>query len=382
MSRSPHLRVRNALGLCLAVSLVAAGVVALSHRMHDSSSADVATTTLALTTTTTSVVTSTTQPRTHLGSGQSVTIAFGGDVHFEGSLASALERDPKSVFSEIAPELSSADVAMVNLETALGTRGVAEPKAYNFQAPRTSLDALASAGVDVATMANNHGVDFGAEGLQETLEIKANSPISLIGIGLNDTEAYAPFTTTIHEQVISFIAATDVLDASLVKPWTATATQGGVASVKEIDRLIHAVNEARATSDTVVVYLHWGQEGQSCPTRRQKDVAQVLVDAGADIVVGSHTHRVVGAGTLDRSGSENFGPAYVAYGLGNFAFYTSGGPGATTGVLKVSATGRRIDGASWIPAKITSGAPVPLEGNAKDQAEASWSRLKACTGLS
>ena len=116
------------------------------------------------------------------------------------------------------------------------------------------------------------------------------------------------------------------------------------------------VQAARPAADTIVVYLHWGAEGSSCPTPRQRDLARALVDAGADIVVGSHAHRVMSAGRL--------GPALVDYGLGNFAFYNESGESGVTGVLTATATGRDIDAYSWKPARIQGGIPHLLSGDA------------------
>ena len=81
-----------------------------------------------------------------------------------------------------------------------------------------------------------------------------------------------------------------------------------------------------------------------------------LVDAGADIVVGSHTHRVMTAGRL--------GPALVDYGLGNFVFYNESGASGVTGVLTVTATGRDVDAYTWKPARIRGGIPQLLTGDA------------------
>ena len=302
-----------------------------------------------------------------------VTFAFAGDVHFEGVLRGALDADPASVLVDIAPSLSSADIAMVNLETAITEGGTAEPKAYTFRAPATAFEALRAAGVDVASMANNHGMDYGPAGFADSLAARDASGFPVVGIGADATEAYAPHRQVVNGQRIAIFAATDVLDANLIARWTATDDQPGLASAKERERLIGAVAAARPTADTVVVFLHWGTEGTTCPNATQPELAQALVDAGADIVVGSHAHRLVGAGRK--------GAALVAYGLGNFAFYTSGGPGAETGVLHVTATGRHVDDYRWEPATISAGRPRPLTGAEAEAASASWTALRDCTDL-
>ncbi len=97
------------------------------------------------------------------------TLAFAGDVHFAGRVASRLARNPRTVFAQAAPGLRRADLTMVNLETAITTGGVQQNKEFTFRAPPRALTALRDAGIDVATMANNHGADYGTPGLRDTL---------------------------------------------------------------------------------------------------------------------------------------------------------------------------------------------------------------------
>jgi len=115
---------------------------------------------------------------------------------------------------------------------------------------------------------------------------------------------------------------------------------------------VAGIRAVRPTVDTVVVDLHWGVEGATCPSPRQQELARALVAAGADVIVGSHSHRVMTAGRLDG--------AFVDYGLGNFAFYNESGLSGVTGVLRVTVTGRDVD------ARVEPGAdlgrhPAPAE---------------------
>ena len=182
----------------------------------------------------------------------------------------------------------------------------------------------------------------------------------MIGAGKTEASAYAPFRTTVNGQRIAIIGATQVLDDELIGAWTARGGQPGLASAKRVDRLVREVKTARETSDTVVVFLHWGKELVECPTTDQRTLASRLVAAGADVIVGSHAHLLLGAGTLKR--------ALVAYGLGNFVFYASKELTVRSGVLEVTITGRDVDAYRWRPARISGGLPRPLAGS--DRAEA------------
>ena len=321
--------------------------------------------------TTAATTTTTTDPRR--GSGNPVVLAFAGDINFEGRIGDRLAADPSTVMREIAPVLGSADLTVVNLETAITEGGTAAPKEFTFRAPASALDALRAAGVDVASQANNHGMDFGPEGLQDSLAARAEKQFPVIGIGQDIDEAFTPYRATINGQRITVIGATQVLDDSLIDLWTAGPGKPGLASAKLVDHIAGVVAAARADSDTVVVFLHWGIERNSCPSESQQSLAATLAAAGADIVVGSHAHRLQGGGRL--------GQAFVHYGLGNFMFYAGNAEGARTGVLLITATGRDIDAYQWVPARIEDRIPVPLEGGEADEALAYWDSLRDCTGL-
>jgi poly-gamma-glutamate synthesis protein (capsule biosynthesis protein) len=310
-----------------------------------------------------------------LGSGESITIAFGGDVHFEGVLRGKLASDPATVLAPIAPLLSQADLAMVNLETAITEGGTPVDKEYVFRTPATALEALKWSGVDVATMANNHGVDFGSVGLADSLAAEQSARFPLVGIGANASEAYAPWRTVIRGQRIAVFGASQVIDRKFLASWTASETNAGIASAYEpnLQLLLAAIEAERLSADTIVVYLHWGTEREVCPTGRQQTLAQQLSDAGADVIVGAHAHRLQGAGRL--------GDTFVAYGLGNFVFYAKPDAGADSGVLTVSITGQRLDGYSWAPARISGGVPQPLVGDSAVTATAAWNDLRSCTNL-
>jgi poly-gamma-glutamate synthesis protein (capsule biosynthesis protein) len=123
----------------------------------------------------------------------------------------------------------------------------------------------------------------------------------------------------------------------------------------------------------VVVFLHWGVEGDSCPSTDQRTLADDLVAAGADVIVGGHAHRLQGAGRK--------GEALVAYGLGNAVFYASGGPSTESGVLEVTVDGRRVLGYRWRPARLVDGVATALDDEEAEAASARWEALRDCTDL-
>ncbi len=312
------------------------------------------------------------------GDGQPVTIAFGGDVHFPSgtNLGDRLAADPANALGATVPALlAGADLRMVNFESALtnGTCPDPQPKQFVFAAPSAAITAFQHAGVTLVTETNNHGEDCGAAGLQMALQARQQSGYPILGIGQDVSQAFTPYRTVIRGQRIVIIAATQVIDSGLQAAWTATTTQPGLASAYDVSALVAAVEAARKTADTLIVYLHWGTELQDCPNALQEPLAQLLVKAGADIIVGTHAHVLLGGGYLGR--------AYVDYGLGNFAFYDNSPPENASGALLITATGRRIDGATWRPAVIQDDLPQPLTGAAAATALAAWNQARACTDV-
>jgi poly-gamma-glutamate synthesis protein (capsule biosynthesis protein) len=311
------------------------------------------------------------------GNGKSVVLGFGGDVHFAGVVGTRLAQHPSTALGTTINQLfSGAQLRMVNLETAVTTNAKCpqpQSKPFIFDAPATAFTALQAASITVATEANDHAVDCGTTGLTQNISLATQANFPVVGIGANATQAFSPYRVTINGQRIAVIAATQVIAANLVSTWTATGSQPGVASALDPTQLVRAVQQARRTSDTVVVYLHWGTEVQACPNPEQEPLAQELVQAGADIVIGSNAHVLLGGGY--------FGSAYVDYGLGNLAFYDNTAPETSSGSLILTAVGRQITAATWRPATILAGLPQPLTGTPETTAVSSWTQARSCTNL-
>ena len=312
------------------------------------------------------------------GNGKAVTLGFGGDVHFEGAVGVRLTKDPATALGPNIPQLfAGTQLRMVNLETVI-TNGTCPPppqqKQYIFDAPASAVTALKNATISVATEANDHGLDCGPQGLSQNLAIASQTGFPILGIGSNSGQAFAPYRVTIKGQRIVVITATQNIADNLVSSWTATSTHGGVASAIDPTELVREVQQVRRSADTVIVYLHWGTETQTCPNPQQAPLAEQLVKAGADIVVGADTHTLLGAGYL--------GSAYVDYGLGNLAFYDNTPPETSSGTLILTVTGRHVTAAAFRPATILAGLPQPLTGQPAAAAVQSWNAARSCTNLS
>jgi hypothetical protein len=324
-------------------------------------------------------------PAPAAGRPSTVTIALAGDIHFEGPLAERL-RDPETALAPASRALGAADVAIANLETSVGTGGRPEPgKRYTFSAGPAAFTALAAAGIDVAAMANNHAVDFGRARLPSTLRAARRAagdepPLAVVGIGADVEQAFAPALVDVDGTVVATVAAS-VADADPTADptgqWAAGPARPGTADAMDPRRLLRAVRRADAVADVVVAYLHWGVQGDTCPSPAQRRLAARLVGAGADVVAGSHAHEVQGDGRLDAG--------YVAYGLGNFAWYSPGPTGVLTLTVRppTAPAGRaRVSAARWWPATIgPDGLPRADTGSAATASAARRTALRSCAGL-
>lgn len=311
-----------------------------------------------------------------------ISLAFAGDVHFEDGLAARLDR-PRADLGPMSRDLAAADVAMVNLETALApvdapraAKELEDPTArYWFRSPVRALGLLGRSGVDVASVANNHGADFQRDGLRATVATDGRGGVALVGAGVGRA-AYAPHRVTVRGTDVDVLAADASPLESAAPAWDAGRGGLGLATARGagVQRLLDAVRASAAAADVTVVYLHWGAEGQVAPTSGQRTLARRLASAGADVVVGAHAHVLQGAGLLDG--------AYVAYGLGNFAWYNA--RRSETGVLRleVDPTGQ-VTSERWVPARIPTagGYPQRVRGAQATAAQAQWQRRRGPAGL-
>ena len=309
-------------------------------------------------------------PRTSRAAGN-VTLAFAGDVHFTGRTAELL-RHPATAFGPIASLLRSADLTVVNLETAVTSRGKPQPKYYHFRATPVAFTALRDAGVDIANMANNHVLDYGRTGLADTMAAARSAHFPVLGLGANAAAAWSPYIVTVKGVKIAFLGVSQV--SELASSWVATNTRSGEAHAINLRRTLAAVRAAKKVADVVIVIMHWGTEGQACPDPNQLALAPKLARAGANIIVGSHAHILQGSGWLGRT--------FVAYGMANFLWWEAS-YSTSTGVLLLTLHGHGPLSARFVPATVSAtGQPIVDTGRAARQARAHYRSLRACTDLS
>jgi len=280
----------------------------------------------------------------------SVRIGFGGDVHGVGRVGAVLASGGNPL-SGMAPVLAGDDANIVNLETSVATVGTPMVKQYTFQSPISLLYALKAAGVTVVNLANNHSLDFGAASMLQTIDNAHAAGLLTVGAGADAAQAYAPALVRTPGGTVAFLGLSQILPAG----WAATANGPGVASGSDVAASVAAVRAARAEADYVVVMMHWGIEGNPCPTPTQESTAATLLAAGADVVAGSHPHVL--------QGITSTGSGLVDYSLGDFVWYADNPPGNLTGFLTADLDPGGVTSYQLHPARIDgTGSPQPLGG--------------------
>lgn len=295
-----------------------------------------------------------------------ITLAFAGDVHF-------IDRTVGVQLHEVTEMMADADLAMVNLETAVTRRGTPEPKTFRFRAAPGAFARLKAAGIDVVSVANNHTLDYGRVGLADTLTDAIRARMPVVGAGPSAAEAFAPHTVSISGTRIAVLGMSHV--SELWQSWRATDTRSGLAMARDAERTLGAVRAARKVADVVIVYLHWGTEYQKCPSNEQKTLARKLSAAGADVIVGTHAHVLLGDGWLGRT--------YVHYGLSNFVWWRNDAATNDTEVLRLTVRDKKVVAAAVIPAYIDrrTGVPARASGSVAAEVMAVRRAAIACSGL-
>lgn len=282
-----------------------------------------------------------------------VTLMAVGDIMMARTVGERiLAEGPGIVFAEVQSIFSTADILAGNLECAITDQGQPQPKAYTFAAPPSSAQALGLAGFDIAILGNNHAYDYGPEGMEQTLHLLGEQGIAAVGFGLGE-QAAGPLFIEKNGLRIAFLSYVDVpreYPGFDTRAWIATDSTPGIAWAEEED-IRAGVAAAKQQADVVIVFMHFGFEGNELPVRRQRELAVAAVDAGAAAVIGSHPHLLQHV--------DEYHGALIAYSLGNFVFDDFGMPENLSAILRLVLDRDGMVSYDWIPVVIRKGLPSP-----------------------
>ena len=290
-----------------------------------------------------------------------------GDVHVS-------RPDPASIFEHVAPVLRQGDVVVGNLEGLNCDRGSPiagkiEVGSRHLRSATHNAKGLASGGFNAMVLANNHNMDYGPEGLLQNIAQLDELSIAHAGGGRNLEQAHRPAVIERNGTRVAILSYTSVF---LPVGYAAEEDKPGLATVKihtsyqapenvlyqpgfpplittapdpvEEDRMIADVGEAKKQADIVLVAFHWGVSSYGRLVGYQKELGRAAIDAGADLVMGAHTHAL--------QGMEIYKERLICYSMGNFVMdgvKALAHFGSDTMILKCHVKHRKIHKYSFIP---------------------------------
>jgi hypothetical protein len=275
-----------------------------------------------------------------------------GDVNFDPEYLPVFAEEGFQVaFDGLDGIFLSDDLTVINLECPPTDAGAQLDKQFSFRCDPSALPVAREHGVDVASLANNHGQDRGTEGMLDSIANLRAAGIEPVGVGADLAEATRPALFEIDGWTVAVLGMGGVLPGD---SWLATEDRAGMASGDDIDQMAAAVEAASASADVVVVTIHWGVEGVAEPDAEDRARAEAMIAAGADVIFGHHPHRL---GEL-----EFVDGAPVFWTLGNFVWPRLSDAGATTAVARVIISPDSGVEACLIPAFIESSGRPELRG--------------------
>ena len=291
-----------------------------------------------------------------------VRFAFAGDILLDDSYA-MMDRyrnrgsDIYDTFStELLERMRSADVFMLNNEFPFSTGGTPTPgKKFTFRANPSNIDLYEQMGVDVVSLANNHAYDYGETALMDTFATLENANIPYVGAGRNIDEAKKPLYLIANGIKIGIVSATQIERNATPDTKEATATSAGVLRCMDPSALLEVIAEAKANSDFVILYIHWGTESQEETDWLQDEQAPIYAQAGVDLIIGDHPH------CLQRLDVVSGVP--VIYSLGNFWFNSKT---QNTCLVEITVNKDGMETFQFIPCIQNDCRTILLEGNEKD----------------
>ena len=281
-------------------------------------------------------------------------MVFAGDIYWTDNVLDKYNNDGiDSILSkDMQAEFEEADIAMVNQEFAFSNRGTPmKDKQYTFRIDPKQVQIFKDMKVDIVTLANNHTLDYGTEALLDTFETLDTANIQYVGAGSNLAEARKTKYVEVNDKTIAFLGASRVIP---VTDWNAGSDRPGLFTTYDPAALISEIETAKELCDYVVVYTHWGIEKNTTPEEYQRTLAKQYIDAGADLVIGSHPHVL--------QGIEYYKDKPIVYSLGNFMFYSTINQ---TAVLKVTLNDNDGVQVQFLPCKAANGITYKIDNQAE-----------------
>ena len=286
-----------------------------------------------------------------------LSLGIGGDVTFGLAVADVIAQEgPEYPWSDVSVLFGDYDLTVVNLEGPLCSGGEAHPDQSSLclRGDTSCAAPMAAAGVNAVCLSNDHIMDYGTAGLEETMTALRTEGLGVFGAGSSRSAAEQPLILEADNGAkVALLSFCDVAPPS----YAAGDDSPGI-SASSRDRVADAVSQAAGESPYVVVYLHWGELGSAEITYRQRELARTCVQAGADLVVGCHPHVVQGIEVIDG--------VPVVYSLGNLVFSPESEAGKKGIFIGCRFGGGNLTGLEVIPLRVAEAKPSPPASEAAE----------------
>jgi poly-gamma-glutamate synthesis protein (capsule biosynthesis protein) len=239
-----------------------------------------------------------------------IIITFGGDFMIDYRIyKKKLYKKLHKVYKYIFHIFQNSELNICNLEAPISKKGKPYKKEYIFFQPRIAVNILKKLNIKAVSLANNHILDYGISGFLETLEILKKANIKFFGAGKDIFSSKNGIIFDIKGEKIAILGFSNVYPKNFfidfLKPGVIPAY---LYVMKE------AISKAKEESDLVIVFLHWGKEYHKYPTENQIFLAHKVIEFGADIIIGQHTHNI--------QPIEIYKNRIIFYSIGNLIFTT------------------------------------------------------------
>lgn len=274
--------------------------------------------------------------------GEITLIAVGDIMPAERALPFLKKRGFNYPYEGTREILESGDIVIGNLEVPLTTGGKRyENKKYTFKSPIETAAALKEVGFTHLSLANNHMMDYGPEGLASTLSTLDETGLHYAGAGENIRKARAISLTEVKGQKIAFLSYSKTYPIDFYAKDRKAGTVPGYGKYVRQD-----IGKAKKVADIVIVSFHWGGEKLEHPRTYQKELARLAIESGATIVLGHHPHVLQGV--------EYYRDGIIFYSLGNFVFGSYSPSARESIIARIVMEGGRISAVEAIPINVNN----------------------------
>ncbi len=284
-----------------------------------------------------------------------------GTVRFvDGKVLSSDEELGKTVFDRVAPYLQKSDVNFCNLEAALSNKG--NPQAGRYAAFRSfpsMIEVLKKGRMDFVSLANNHSLDYGWEALSDTMDLLRKNGIAFSGAGKNMEEAREPALVEKKGLTVGLLSYTANVNTpfgfkagkdreGLAPMRISPFFQPGHTNQEDVEAMQDDIRKWKSQVDFLVVSFHWGisEGGTHTVAYHQKVIAHHAVNAGADLILGHHSHALQAV--------ETYRNKPICYGLGNFVFALEEGFPRETMLFQCRISRHKIHEVKCLPAYVSN----------------------------